>query len=876
MRLHNLKLKNVKAVEEREIEFAEDRVTVISGKNEIGKTTMVQAFDLVMKTKSTSNKAEVKNMKPKLRDADPEISVEFTLGEDRIEVSKVFAGSRGKTTLRYLAGPKAGHSLTGGDAENELDGLVGGSDEALFEALNSFSNDPFAQRPFSASQTLTQALQKASGAVDSSDQSLVAKAKAHRDAYFTAAGRPRGDLSAAKDTLQKADSRVDAAKAAVRVIDGKETRLNQARTNIFRYNELSAMVNRELEEIKKADAEIKSARDELDKASREKNSAELVLTMAKNNLEARNKRISEIKKTEAELGEAQFNLAELTPKISAYRNDLADAEALFKELSEKSGKANDRLEQAQLAVASLEARKKALVDESLLSQVEVQDERLTELDYLLNSGKLNASNSRRVLANIDSFQRELDSARAKLVASSARISVKALTARRELLINGEKVDVEDGFSENVTSDMTLEVPDTWRFELSAPAVSDFRRAEQNASEKLAQALHEAGCESVEEAKEMAHKLSDYERERDMVNQRLALLLNGRSIEDLRKAVKSVDTAAEISENADTLPESLDSALNDLNDARDEQKKAVATREEHLVKLEQLRASFGDEVTEESRLSWEVEKLEKSYEQLLAQLAEDREENDDETLEKAVSEAQAELDKRTASLAEVEQKLVALDAEGHEQRLKELENKAENADKTLASWQTEAIKLSSALSALSADVKQEELDEALTAQQIATEAYERIEVKANAALLLYDTLSRHQAQSQEKYRKPFTDKIDQLGRIIYRDDTFAVRLADDLTVKARVLDGVTIDFDQLSSGAKEQLLILVKLAAAMLVDETDGMPIFLDDQLGHTDPDRQTRMAAILARASEMAQIIVLTADESRYGALTNRHDIRIN
>ena len=92
----------------------------------------------------------------------------------------------------------------------------------------------------------------------------------------------------------------------------------------------------------------------------------------------------------------------------------------------------------------------------------------------------------------------------------------------------------------------------------------------------------------------------------------------------------------------------------------------------------------------------------------------------------------------------------------------------------------------------------------------------------------------------------------------------------------MLDGVTIDFDQLSSGAKEQLLILVKLAAAMLVDETDGMPIFLDDQLGHTDPDRQTRMAAILARASEMAQIIVLTADESRYGALTNRHDIRIN
>ena len=70
--------------------------------------------------------------------------------------------------------------------------------------------------------------------------------------------------------------------------------------------------------------------------------------------------------------------------------------------------------------------------------------------------------------------------------------------------------------------------------------------------------------------------------------------------------------------------------------------------------------------------------------------------------------------------------------------------------------------------------------------------------------------------------------------------------------------------------------MAKLAAAMLVDADDVVPVFLDDELGHTDPDRAREIASEIGKAGQGTQLIILTSNADRYAELTNRKDINIS
>ena len=75
------------------------------------------------------------------------------------------------------------------------------------------------------------------------------------------------------------------------------------------------------------------------------------------------------------------------------------------------------------------------------------------------------------------------------------------------------------------------------------------------------------------------------------------------------------------------------------------------------------------------------------------------------------------------------------------------------------------------------------------------------------------------------------------------------------------DGAT---EQLSTGAKEQLGLIVRLAAAAMVSKEGGVPLVLDDALGSTDQGRIEAMGAVLRIASQGMQTIILTCAPERY------------
>ena len=136
------------------------------------------------------------------------------------------------------------------------------------------------------------------------------------------------------------------------------------------------------------------------------------------------------------------------------------------------------------------------------------------------------------------------------------------------------------------------------------------------------------------------------------------------------------------------------------------------------------------------------------------------------------------------------------------------------------------------------------------------------------------LSLRRAEAQRAYVGPLRDQIEQLGRLLH-GPTFKVALAQDLSIESRELDGIPIPFDLLSTGASEQLGIIVRLAAAMLVGKNgQGVPVIIDDALGFSDPERLKAMGAVLDQAGKECQILILTCYPERYGAVGSAEVVR--
>ena len=80
MILHRLRLSNFRGIDEREIAFPDRGVVVVCGANEIGKSSMIEALDLLLNYKDRSGHKDVKAVKPTHAD----VGAEVEAGELRV------------------------------------------------------------------------------------------------------------------------------------------------------------------------------------------------------------------------------------------------------------------------------------------------------------------------------------------------------------------------------------------------------------------------------------------------------------------------------------------------------------------------------------------------------------------------------------------------------------------------------------------------------------------------------------------------------------------------------------------------------------------------------------------------------------------------
>ncbi len=224
MKLHRLTLTNYRGITHRDLEFPDHGVVVISGANEIGKSSMLEALDLLLEAKDRSTKKEVKQVKPTHADVGAEVTADISTGPYRFVYRKRFH-KRPETELTLLA-PRR-EQLTGDEAHDRVRAMLAETvDIDLWQAQRVLQSASTSAVDLSGCDALSRALDVAAGEVDDQpvaggavDSLLIDRVDAEFRRYFTATGRPTGEWSAAIARLRTADEGVARCAAAVAEVD---------------------------------------------------------------------------------------------------------------------------------------------------------------------------------------------------------------------------------------------------------------------------------------------------------------------------------------------------------------------------------------------------------------------------------------------------------------------------------------------------------------------------------------------------------------------------------------------------------------------------------------------------------------------------------
>ncbi|MDT5251481.1 MAG: hypothetical protein QOH07_421, partial [Mycobacterium sp.] len=220
MKLHRLVLTNYRGIDHREIDFPDQGVVVVSGANEIGKSSMIEALDLLLESKDRSTKKEVKQVKPTHADVGSEVTAEISAGPYRFIYRKRFH-KKCETQLTVLEPRREQHS--GDEAHDRVQAMLAETvDTGLWHAQRVLQSASTAAVNLSGCDALTRALDVAAGdiaALSGTEPLLIERIDTEYARYFTPTGRPTGEWTAAIKALHDAEDEVQHCAAAVTEVD---------------------------------------------------------------------------------------------------------------------------------------------------------------------------------------------------------------------------------------------------------------------------------------------------------------------------------------------------------------------------------------------------------------------------------------------------------------------------------------------------------------------------------------------------------------------------------------------------------------------------------------------------------------------------------
>lgn len=145
----------------------------------------------------------------------------------------------------------------------------------------------------------------------------------------------------------------------------------------------------------------------------------------------------------------------------------------------------------------------------------------------------------------------------------------------------------------------------------------------------------------------------------------------------------------------------------------------------------------------------------------------------------------------------------------------------------------------------------------------------------AARLAHDLIQFRKQAATRSVLGPLEERLSGTFTEITRDAERRVFLDDHLQVAGvgRTRESM-LSFTHLSQGAKEQLLLCLRLAVAREVSSNGHKLVLLDDVLVNTDAQRQRRVLDLLQSCAAQLQIVILTCHPENYRGIGKVVEIR--
>lgn len=874
MRIHRISLRDFRGVEPIDATFDPAGITIVEGRNEIGKTSIADAFMLLLDEKDTANSKRVRAVQPIGRDVGPFVEAELTVGPYHVVYRKQWR--RGRRTELEVIAPSV-EQLTGEDAHNRmLEILEGETDPALFRALRYQQGVAISQAEVAQAPSLIAALDAAAGGTGSptgrSEDALMDRVEQERLRYFTPGGAVTKARTEMVARLEALHGEAGATEERIRRLEETADRQRQIEGELAQLAAQGPVLAEQVDQHRQIVQAIEQIERRVEAARHAHAQAEATLREATAARDRRQELVNNDATASKGLADLEAEIASAEPGLAAAHEAVAQAEkardkavAALEAAEREAAKRNKLVELLELRLARDQFRERQ-------QRVAEADATIEAAERFLTACKLDDA----LIAEIDQAAERLALARGRLEAGMPRLSVEALKPV-ELTVNGEVRTATPGatIEELVSEHAEVLVGDVARVAVSREAATDDAQGALSEAERLLSELFNRGAVSSQaEARELARERARQESERDSASQRREDAL--RDLEPAQLAAKlgrAEERLADLEGDHDVSAAGAES-FDDARGLAAETATAVRdARSRHEDRQTDLSAAQGAlRVLEDRAIEHRTRRqsAREAAENATSALEADRKAAPDADLDTAVNDAERELAGMAETRTAAEQQLTAGDPDSARAKL-------ENAEKLQQGQRDRAHKLEIESAEKKSHLElegHEGLADRLADTRAKLEELQR-EVdsesrRADAARRLHECLTARREQAQRAYVGPFANKVNAYARILYGSGVEVTIDHQKLEVLSRTLDGTTVPFELLSGGAREQLAVITRLACAALVSpppsdgSPGGVPVIIDDALGYSDPERLKRIGAALAVAGRDCQVIVLTCEPGRY------------
>jgi len=863
MQLLRLSLENWRGIVARTVELSPG-VTLIEGPNEIGKSTVVEAIRTLFNEMDSSNKKHVKAVQPVGQDVGSSVEAEIKSGEYHFVYAKTYNKSK-QTTLDILAPAKK--QLTGREAHETVEQMLGETvDMALWDALLVDQGEKVALANIQDSAGLANALDEAAGSASDGvdDTGMYSAVQAEYEKYFTLK-TGKAKFGGVETKSEKAGVALEEAKNALAEVEADSAEHERSAAEVRRLNAEIPGLKAKTEAHEKSWNSVQSLQQKVDAKAKELESAELLRKAARDSNAGRRELVDEIQASRASLDEATEELGPSKQHAERLAEQAGSAQLVIKDLKKKAKNARVELELAQ------EDERYAVNLESLGKE----KHRSEQLDGIAKDMKSYIDIEAAVSITDDGLEdiREAESAvvlaRSRRDTAATTISVTA-EKQLDLDVDGKKIPLDKGDVEThtIAAEMQMRLPGVASVQISpSHSVADLQEETEEAEADLTKLLDRYAVKNLQDAVTTNQKREEAQREIDRLKIRETEILQGDNIAEIAQLVSSLqkdcDSYVADRKSKDEIPQTVSEAARRVKSARAElsakesalemaQEKSEALREEHSEADAQLRLAEQDLAGLNAALKDRQDRLEKS-----------RKADSDEDLAAKAKKASDNANQLGSEHEKLQDSLHESSPESVEALLNNAKDVFARAEADLSNAETNLAVLADRLQHAQTDGRFEAFEAAEREFEECQSTLEATQRRADAVELLWATLNKHRDSSRQAYVQPLKEAIERLGAIVFGAD-LEVALGDDWSLESRTLHGKTLPFDDLSIGAKEQLGILTRLAAAQIVSTQGGVPLIIDDALGFSDPSRLELMGAAIAAAGKQSQIIILTCTPGRF------------